>query len=263
MGNRLSVLAMKKMGFNMSKKSSFFWVLGVIFVLISCEKPADRTCLKMNGAYAELEISLDSVRHFHLNKNLKYRLYQDDTRKIIIKGGENLIQHIEVDNRDHVLYVDNRNKCRFLRDARENVEVEIHYPFYKTIFVDATDSVVFMNKITGDYFGVEMRNGGGSLIANVDVHEISMVVSHGAGDFNLGGKADIAELKVQNNGTGNAINFRSEYVYIYQNSTASMFIDLDGSSALIVIDGTGNVFHSNEAANIEREGQGSGQILKL
>jgi hypothetical protein len=42
-----------------------------------------------------------------------------------------------------------------------------------------------------------------------------------------------------------------------------MFIDLDGSSALIVIDGTGNVFHANEAANIEREGQGSGQILKL
>ncbi|MCC7453690.1 MAG: DUF2807 domain-containing protein, partial [Crocinitomix sp.] len=157
----------------MSKKVSFFLVLGVIFVLISCEKPADRTCLKSNGSYAEREVLLDSVRHFHLNKNLKYRLYQDDTRKIIIKGGQNLIQHIEVDNRDHVLYVDNRNKCRFLRDASENVEVEIHYPFYKTIFVDATDSVVFMNKITGNYFGVEMRNGGGSLKADVDVHEIS------------------------------------------------------------------------------------------
>ena len=112
-------------------------------------------------------------------------------------------------------------------------------------------------------FDVEMRDGGGSLIADVDVHKINMVVSHGAADFTLTGKAAEASLKIQNNGAANAIGFRSVYTYIYQNSTADIFINLENSSALIVIDGTGDVFYNLDAANIEQEGVGSGQIIKL
>ena len=42
----------------------------------------------------------------------------------------------------------------------------------------------------------------GSLVIDVNVFSLSMVVSHGAGDFTLSGKADNAEIKVQNNGGG-------------------------------------------------------------
>lgn len=240
-----------------------FFLLVTCLLIIGCQKSEDRTCFKGAGSYAELEIPLDSVRAFHLNKNIKYRLYQDNQRKVIIKGGKNLVQHIEVDNRDNVLYVDNRNKCNFFRDSEDIVEVEIHYPHYRNFYIDATDSVVFENTLTPNELRVEMRNGGGSLIADVDVHKISMIVSHGAGDFTLNGRADEAELKVQNNGAANAIGFRSQYVFIYQNSTADLFINLDGSSALIVIDGTGDVFYKYNAGNIESEGAGEGQIIQL
>ena len=90
--------------------------------------------LKVRGDYAEIEIPLDSVRAFHLNEKVRYRFFQDDQRKAVIKGGENLIQHNEIDNRDNVLYVDNRNKCNFFRNADDIVEVEIHYPFYEVLF---------------------------------------------------------------------------------------------------------------------------------
>lgn len=238
-------------------------VILFLFFLGSCEKPEDRACFKSTGSYAELQISLDSIRHFDFGDRIKYRIYQDNYNKIIIKGGKNLINNIDIQNRDNVLYIRNRNTCRFLRNSPDIVEVEIHYPHMKSFYMDVSDSVIFMDKIKAYSLVVEMRNGGGSLVADVGVHKISMVVSHGAGDFTLSGKADEAELKIQNNGAANAINFRSEYVYIYQNSTANMFINLDGSSALIYIDGTGNVFYGNTAGNIEREGQGEGQIIKL
>ncbi len=231
--------------------------------ILSCEKAEDRSCFKSSGSYAERQIPLDSIRHFDFGDRIKYRIYQDNYNKIIIKGGKNLINNIDIQNRDNVLYIENRNTCRFLRNSPDIVEVEIHYPYMKSFYMDVSDSVIFMDKIKAYSLVVEMRDGGGSLKADVDVHTISMVVSQGAGDFTLSGKADEAELKIQNNGAANAINFRSEYVYIYQNSTANMFINLDGSSALIYIDGTGNVFYGNTAGNIEREGQGEGQIIKL
>jgi hypothetical protein len=235
----------------------------VCLLITSCEKPENRTCWKGAGDYTEISIPLDSIRAFHLNKKIKYRIYQDDSYKVIIKGGSNLVSQIELDNRDNVLYVDNRNKCDFLRYPEDLVEVEIHYPYLKSFYIDATDSVVFANKVTGKSFRVEMRNGGGSLVADVDVSIISMVVSNGAADFTLTGKAAEAELKVQNNGTANAIGFRSVYTYIYQNSTADLYINLDNTSAYIVIDGTGDVLYVNKAGNIETDGDGSGQIKKL
>lgn len=235
----------------------------VCLVVASCSKPEDRSCLKGAGDYTEISIPLDSIRAFHLNKKIKYRIYQDDSYKVVIKGGRNLVSQIELDNRDNVLYVDNRNKCDFLRYPQDLVEVEIHYPHLKSFYIDATDSVVFEGQVQGKSLSIEMRNGGGSLVADVDVFDISLVVSNGAGDFTLTGKAKEAELKVQNNATANAIGFHSVYTYIYQNSTADLFINLDNSSAYIVIDGTGDVRYINKAGNIESEGIGSGQIIKL
>lgn len=229
----------------------------------ACKKSEERSCFKGAGDYTELEIPLDSVRAFHMNEKIRYRFYQDDQRKAIIKGGENLVQHVDIDNRDNVLYVDNRNKCNFFRNSEDIVEVEIHYPYYEVLFFDATDSVVFEDTIISDKLAVEMRDGGGSLKIAVNVFSLSMVVSHGAGDFTLSGKADNAEIKVQNNGAANAIKFRSDYVFIYQNSTSDCFINLDDVWALIHIDGTGDVFHNGKPKIIDKQGLGEGQIIQL
>ena len=237
--------------------------IAICLTVVSCKKSEDRKCFKGAGEYSEIYLPLDEIRAFNFGRNIKYRIYQDDGYKAIIKGGENLIGNIEFENIDDVLYLSNSNKCEYLRDSDEIVEVEIHYPDLTDFYIDATDSVIFANQIESYYFRVEMRNGGGSLYADVDVHTISMVVSHGAGDFTLEGKAKEAELKIQNNGTANAIGFRSVYTYIFQNSTADLYINLDNSSVGIFIDGTGDVFYNNTAANIILQGVGSGQLIKL
>ncbi len=242
-----------------------FWFAGVVLLVLfqSCGKAEERSCLKGAGDYTELMAPLDSIRHFVFNENIKYRIYQDEQRKVVIKGGANLVEHIEVNMVNDTLSVRNNNKCNFLRNNADIVEVEIHYPYLNTFFMDVTDSVVFENKIIGDFLGIEMKDGGGSMLLDVDLHRISIIVSQGAADFTLNGKADEAELKVQNNGSANAIRFRPGYVFVFQNSTADFFINLDGTSALIIVDGTGNVFYENEPGNIEAEGVGSGQIIRL
>lgn len=240
-----------------------------VIVLISlsflgCQKSENRTCFKTSGDYAEREVAIDSVRFFEMNKGIKYRLIQDDQRKVVIKGGANMINNISVENRDNVLYVNNENKCTFLRSEEGDiVEVEVHYPHYRYLYFDATDSVVFEDKIKTYSLYIEMRNGGGSMYVNVEVTKLSIIVSAGAGDFTLLGSAKESELKIQNNGSGNALGFNTNYVYLYQNSTADFFISLLNTHCTIVVDGTGNVYYQYDPANILRQGLGSGEILPL
>lgn len=238
-------------------------VLSLCVLFVSCQKSEDRTCWKGAGDDAELSVGLDSVSHFRLLKNIKYRIYQDNERRLTIKGGENLIKHIGVTRNGYEITVENFNRCNFLRGSETMPEVEIHYPHFNSFFIDPTDSVVFEGTICGDSVGVEMRDGGGSLVMDVDVEKIAMIVSHGPADFTLTGKADAAELKVQNNGAGNAAYFRSNYVFIYQNSTADISINLDNTWALIVVDGTGHVFYRNKPKVLDREGLGQGQIIQI
>ena len=106
--------------------------LGVMILVIACKKPEERTCWKGAGEYAEIEYAVDSIRAFHLNKNIKYRFFQDNERKILVKGGENLIQQVAIDNRDNVLYASNFNRCHFLRDPSDIVEVENTLPTLRT-----------------------------------------------------------------------------------------------------------------------------------
>lgn len=248
-----------------SRMRIWIFIIAVSFLsFISCRKAEERSCFKGTGGYAEQIYSLDSVRAFHLNKNIKYRFYQDNQRKVIVKGGKNLIQQIEIDVRDNVLYATNNNGCRFLRGYDDIIEVEFHYPFYNRIYAEPTDSVVFENTITGYNLDIEMRNGAGSLKIDTDLkNKLTLVVSYGAGDFTLTGKAAQAELKVQNNASANATGFWAKYIYFYQNSTADLFINLGGISTLAVIDGTGDVFYIGVPSNVEREGLGVGEMIQI
>ena len=144
------------------------------------------------------------------------------------------------------------------------LKLKIHYPHYERIYVDPTDSVVFENTITGYNLDIEIRNGGGSLIIDTDLkNKLTLVVSFGAGDFTLSGKAKDAELKIQNNGSANCVNFRATYIFLYQNSTADFFANLDDVLTLAIIDGTGDVFHLGIPKNLTIEGEGNGQLIKL
>lgn len=248
----------------MKMKDISFIGLLVMLIVVGCKKANERVCFKQSGNYAEKEIQLDSVRFFEMNKGIKYRMVQDDERKVVIKGGENMIDNISVDVRDNVLYVHNLNKCTFLRNEEKDlVEVEVHYPHYTYLYFDATDSVIFEGKIKTHTLSVEMRNGGGSLALDVDVKNLVLIVSNGAGDFTLKGQSEKSELKIQNNGSADALGFHTDYVYLYQNSTADFFISVLNTHCLMVVDGTGNVYYQYEPANITRQGQGSGEIIKL
>lgn len=244
-------------------KVRFYWLFLLGMLFFSCKKSEERTCMKSSGLSDSIEIPIDSVQKFYLYKNLRYRIIQDDTRKIIVRGGANVIPHISVTNDNGFLSVHNLNRCNFLRKSEDVVEVEIHYPNLKDFYFECSDSVIFENTITGDSLFVEVREGGGSMVLDVQVDFLKINVSYGTGDYTLSGNANNAEVKIQNNGFADASQFNASSIFVYSNSTGNLQVNLQNSQALVVLEGTGNIFYTGNPYALVLDKVGSGELIKL
>lgn len=239
------------------------FIFGLILLFFSCKKAEDRSCYKSYGELIEKEIPLDSVSEFRLYKNITYHVYQDTMRKLIVRTGDHLVNFILAENVDGILSISNKNKCHFLRDYDKKTVVEIHYPFYNIIYSEANDSLIFKNTIAGNYLEVEQNLGGAAVVLDVDVNHIMMIASGGVSRFDLSGVTNYADLRVQTNGSGDAGNLKANYIYVYNNSTGDLLVDLDTADADIHIKGTGNVIYYGAPDTLSLEKTGDGSLIKL
>lgn len=249
------------------KKYQFKWQnLSVLFfcvLFLSCQKPEEHRCFKGSGDPDSLEIPLDTVYKFNLYKNLKYRVYQDNQRKVVVKGGKNVIGWVEVLSTDNIVSISNKNRCNFFRQIEDIIEVEIHYPYLKDFYVEPSDSIIFMNTIVADTFLLEIREGGGSAKLDTEVDFLRVNVSHGTGDYTLSGHANNAEVKIQNNGFADALNFNTPNIFLFHNSTSFLKINLENTKGIIQIEGTGDVEYKGTPLSPQVEIKGSGKFRQI
>lgn len=233
----------------------------LLFIVFGCKKSTERTCFKGEGDYNERIVTISEIDSFYLYKNIKYRIFQDTVNFLKIKGGTNLTTLINAEEKEGALYIENKNKCEFFRGYKSTVEVEIHSQNYSKLYVEPSDSVVFMDTIKSDNFEINIRKGGGTLVINTKASYFSIVVSSGVGNYILKGSANNATVKVQNNGSGDASNFKAKNIFIYQNSTANLLVNIDSSHANVLIDGTGNVLYIGVPETLVEDGIGTGVLL--
>jgi len=238
----------------------------VLFVLItlvlsSCKKAENRPCFKSSGDLSELEISIDSVQKFELYGGVVYNFYQDTLRKIVIKGGENVIGFIDVKQNAYVTSVNNLNSCNFLRDYDNKITVDIHYPHYKSIYAEPTEPMRFIDTLRGDDTKIELRNGGESLDLTVDIKSLKLEVTFGAGSINVNGKSNYLKLVTQNLGRINALGVSSVDMFIFQNSTTDMPVNLQNSNVKVHFSGNGDVRYIGVPYVLDVSGEGDGEII--
>jgi hypothetical protein len=236
--------------------------ISTILLLVSCKKATQRTCLKSYGEDSQLEIPIDSVSNFMLYKNLNYHIYQDTLRKIIIRGGANVIQMVDVRNISGELSIQNKNKCNFLRDYDKHIQVEIHYPFYHRIYSETEDSLVFKDTIYSSYLYVDQALGGGNVILHMEGGTLVLIARNGVGSYEVSGHVNHADLRIQNGASGNARQLKSPHFELDHNSTGKLFVNLDSAQAIVAIKGTGDVFYSGDPDTIIVNQTGVGEIIK-
>jgi len=80
------------MGDSMARKMILFTI--VIIIAISCGK--QETCHISAGKYSQITIPLPNIDRLYIKGRINLDLIQDSTNYIILKGGENIINAVEI-----------------------------------------------------------------------------------------------------------------------------------------------------------------------
>jgi hypothetical protein len=236
-------------------------IILLVLNTLSCKKSDERQCYKSFDEIIEVEYPIDSVQEFKLYKKIKYKFYQDSLRKIVVKTGVNLQQFIAIQTTDYVTTINNNNKCDFLRNNDKKVEVDIHYPHYNKIYAEPSDSMIFVDTLRGDYTNIHLRDGGGTLILNVNLNQIQIGISYGAGNFIVGGQVNFAHLSIQNLAYADALNLHANNLSVYHNSNNDLLTNFDSSNVNILFYANGDVRFIGEPSSLSVEGVGDGEVI--
>lgn len=229
---------------------------------LSCKKPNERACLKTVGDESTLEYAIDSVSKFLISKNIICHVYQDSLKKIILRGGSNLIGHVDIVKNGDEISINNNNKCNFLRDHEKTIIVEIHYPDYHRFYSETEDSLIFKDTIISPYLYVEQVLGGGFVKLHAQTGKLVMIASNGVGRYEVSGYANHADLRVQTNASGNAENLISPSFELYQNSTGNLTVNIDSALVYVDINGTGDVIYTGTPDSVWIQKTGAGEFIK-
>lgn len=239
-----------------------FFILCILCSLCACKKAGERQCLKGFGEDTVVTLPLDSVYEFKLYKNIRYEVYQDTLRKLVIRGGANMVNFIEVNNLNYVLSVRNQNKCDFLRKYEQKIIVEIHYPHFRNFYSETEDSLIFHDTLRGHEIHIEQNMGGGGVRLHVDTDILVLSASHGVASYQVSGTTTYADLRLQTGSSGNAENLRAKKLVIDHNSTGNLLVNLDSASAAITIRGTGNVLYRGNPDSLSVIKSGDGALIQ-
>ncbi|MDF3028884.1 MAG: hypothetical protein K0S23_3191 [Fluviicola sp.] len=178
---------------------SSFLILFVLFLVFSCKKPENRTCFKLLGTETEKEIPFASFDRLDLREHVEYVLIQDSLDKVVLKGGKNLLNLIEVSVSDGLLTIKNNNRCNFLRNAKKVVVAEIHFTSLINIRFIGTEPLRSQGTIHTDYLTFYSRDGAGDVTLDVNAIEVNAEANHGWCNFTLTGITKNARICAKSN----------------------------------------------------------------
>jgi hypothetical protein len=245
-------------------KSLWIYIITILFLAISCKKAEDRACLKFVGDEASKTIPLEQTDSLYLYDNLIYILVPDTSNFIELKGGENLLNHIECSNFNQKLEVRNNNKCNFLRSYKKKIEAYIHIKELKFIHFEGAEKLTNEDTLVSGELRVFIRDGAGPVDLTVDNSYLSIAVTHGWGDFTMHGKTTNAFLNCNTNSFCNTADLIVDNeLRVYSNTGGDMLVNAEGTLFNATIKRDGNILYTGNPVSIELENEGNGELLKI
>jgi hypothetical protein len=214
-------------------------------LIFSCQKPEDRACWKSVGEKDSLELFISNdFEELFLAEHLEYVLVQDSTDKVVLKGGRNLLNFVEVVQEGQKVSIRNNNKCSFLRNLKEKVQVEIHFTSLINIHYEGTEFLKNEGQLKLNWFTLLIRDGAGPVDLNIDAEAIYFNVTHGYGDFTLSGKTKYANLLVKSNGFCDTYGLNIiDSITVISNTMGLCKVNVDQAKFKAEIDNGGDIWY--------------------
>lgn len=235
-----------------------------ISVLFSCRKAENRACWKGWGEDTSLEIPMEDFDKLFLSAHLEYEIIQDSTNKLVIIGGDNMVNHVKWEITNGTLKLENKNKCSFLRNERKTIKVEIHCTSIFNIFFEGTEPLNSRGKMKADYFTLFIRDGAGPVNLDIDCISIDADISHGWGDYTLKGNAQYAFIGARSNGFCDTRGLIvSDSIYVANESSGKIKINTGNLPLYGYLKSKGNIEYTGNPVSVNIINTGEGKVVDL
>lgn len=238
-------------------------LLILIALLGSCKKPDERACFKKSGELAIKVYEFGAFNQLHLKEHLTYKLVQDSTNKVLVRGGKNLLNFIQVIGEHGLLTIENKNRCNYLR-SYEIPEVEIHYTKLINILFEGTERLYNEDTLITDYLTLTLRDGAGHMDLNVQAIDINAINTHGWGSLTLKGETQTLRGHLMGDGKFDFSQITStNQVKLITVSSMDQQVNAAGIPLSVELNGIGNVYYFGLPSLINNVQYGSGKLIKV
>jgi hypothetical protein len=235
----------------------------LIFLVYSCKKPEQRACFKKSGEFAIKVHEFGAFNQLHLKEHLSYKLIQDSTNKVVVRGGNNLLNFVEVIGENGLLTIENKNRCNYLR-SYEIPEVEIHYTKLINILFEGTERLYNEDTLITDYLTLTLRDGAGHIELNVQAIDVNAINTHGWGRLTLKGETQTLRGNLMGDGKFDFSQVTvSNQVKLITSSSIDQRVNAAGIPLNVELNGIGNVYYFGLPSIINYVQYGSGKLINV
>tara|TARA_R110002072_G_scaffold238038_2_gene395420 strand:- start:3084 stop:3821 length:738 start_codon:yes stop_codon:yes gene_type:complete len=230
--------------------------------LISCKKAENRSCFKGVGNIISSEILLTNFDKIFMGPHLKYVLVQDTINKVVLTGGENLLNFIETNVDASLLSINNNNKCNFLRSYSKIVTVEIHYINVINIEFEGTEKVESRNQMQTNYLTLALSTGAGEFNLNINALSLNIVASKGWSNYKLKGQVNYLKIVARSNSFGESYGLAvMDSIHVISNSSENIKINAYNCFLRSETNKGGDIWYQGYPTSIIHNSYGEGVLL--
>jgi hypothetical protein len=233
-----------------------------LMALAACKKAENRGCVKTAGAETELIHEVDAFNKLDIGPNVKVVLVQDSVERVIVRGGENLVNFIQVDVTDGKLTIVNDNKCNFLRSYKHVVEVEIHLINVINVLFKGTKELSCSNQLDLPYLTFVIEEGAGECKLNLNCNSLFLGSGFGWGNYEVQGQTNYLKINLRDNGFGDLYGLQiQDSATVISSSSERMKINLGGTAARVETSSYGDIWYIGTPTFLEYNQYGEGELI--
>jgi hypothetical protein len=170
------------------KKIGFILTLLIGLIFSSCQKGHEIDCFKSNGKETQQTRTLNPFQFINIKDKVDVIINEGNEFKVVVSGGEHLINNIKTEIKENTLYISNTNKCNMVRGYKRRYSVTVTLPQLKYLENKGSNTVSFYNGSALDTLEIKAASPGSVRIYG-DFEQINSV-SQSNGDVYLNGSTN-------------------------------------------------------------------------
>lgn len=236
-------------------------LLVLLILTVSCSKEHEFDCFKSTGPMTRETRILANFTRIDLNDNINLTIRTDTTCFAVVEAGENLLDGIITEVANGTLYLRNDNRCNWVRNFRKPVNVIVGMGQPERISYYGYGDVQCLDTLRAHDFTFDCWNGSGSIRLLISTDRSYLNIHIGRADLEAAGRSNVSFVYLNDVAVIDNRNLSSDLCYLRTKSTGDCRVRV-ARELEATIEYSGNVLYSGNPDRVQKQGNGTGRIIR-